>query len=119
MTEDDFLRRAESSLCKLTCIAAETRQVVQSNENVIDGTACSYEDPHGVCVQGRCEPVGCDHRLASTARENECGICNGKASDCSLARRLYSGSPKPRKREREIGSRPTQRLDEGSCTRWR
>jgi hypothetical protein len=74
----------------------ETGEVFHSKENVIDGTLCSYEDPHGICIQGKCQTLGCDKRLGSVARENECGICNGKASDCSVANRHYSGSPRPR-----------------------
>lgn len=47
--------------------------------------------------QGKCQPIGCDKRLGSTATENECGVCHGKPGDCTVASRHYSGAPRPRK----------------------
>jgi len=32
-------------------MAAETGEIVESEDNVMDGTFCSYENPHGICVQ--------------------------------------------------------------------
>jgi len=46
--------------------------------------------------QGQCKTIGCDKRLDSVAKENECGVCNGKAGDCTAASRHYSGAPRPR-----------------------
>ena len=108
----------ESALCRLTCFARETGEVFQSPDNVIDGTPCSYENSHSICIQvesswrlsilrlcpnklrtsqGQCQTMGCDKRLGSSAVENECGVCHGKPGDCAVASRHYSGAPRPRK----------------------
>lgn len=41
----------ESALCRLTCVARETGDIFESPENVVDGTACSYERSNGICIQ--------------------------------------------------------------------
>ena len=81
----------------MTCMAAETGEIVESEDNVIDGTFCSYENPHGICIQGKCQVIGCDKVLNSRATENECGVCNGRAGDCATSSRHYSGRPHHRK----------------------
>lgn len=46
-----------------------------------DGTRCR-SDSLDVCVAGRCEPVGCDGQLYSTAVLDQCGVCNGDGTSC-------------------------------------
>lgn len=41
--------------CHLHCQSKETRDVVFMQRMVLDGTRCSYKDPHSVCVRGECE----------------------------------------------------------------
>lgn len=41
--------------CHLHCQSRETRDVVSMQRMVLDGTRCSYKDPHSVCVRGECE----------------------------------------------------------------
>lgn len=41
----------ESAHCQLTCMARETGEIFESLENVVDGTACSYEKSNGICIQ--------------------------------------------------------------------
>lgn len=41
--------------CHLYCQSKETRDVVLMEKLVLDGTLCSYKDPHSVCVRGECE----------------------------------------------------------------
>lgn len=41
--------------CNLHCQSKETRAVVFMQRAVLDGTRCSYKDPHSVCVRGECE----------------------------------------------------------------
>ncbi|XP_046642903.1 A disintegrin and metalloproteinase with thrombospondin motifs 16-like [Daphnia pulicaria] len=85
----------QSAHCQLTCMARETGEIFESLENVVDGTACSYEKSNGICIQGQCQIMGCDRRLGSPAVENECGVCHGKQGDCAVASRHYSGAPRP------------------------
>ncbi|OCU00941.1 hypothetical protein XELAEV_18006720mg [Xenopus laevis] len=42
-----------------------------------------------MCISGVCQIVGCDHQLGSTAKEDNCGVCNGEGSTCRLVRGTY------------------------------
>lgn len=44
--------------CNLHCQSKETRDVVFMQRVVLDGTRCSYKDPHSVCVRGECKVSG-------------------------------------------------------------
>ena len=56
-------------------------------DNVIDGSPCSYDHPSNICVQGQCVKVGCDKILNSPLQEDQCGICAGDGSKCSVQTR--------------------------------
>ncbi|XP_044061386.1 A disintegrin and metalloproteinase with thrombospondin motifs 2-like isoform X1 [Siniperca chuatsi] len=68
--------------CHLHCQSKETRDVVFMQRMVLDGTRCSYKDPHSVCVRGECEKVGCDNVVGSSKQEDKCGVCGGDNSSC-------------------------------------
>ena len=70
--------------CKLGCYHQQTREYFLTGDNVIDGTACSYDQPSNICVQGACVEVGCDKILGSPVQEDRCGICAGDGSKCAL-----------------------------------
>lgn len=61
---------AANKRCNLHCQSKETRAVALTDRVVLDGTRCSYKDPHSVCVRGECEvsslPVSeCDSSCCS------------------------------------------------------
>ena len=56
-------------------------------DNVLDGTPCSYDHPSNICVQGQCINVGCDRILNSPLQEDQCGICAGDGTKCSVQTR--------------------------------
>ncbi|XP_034037077.1 A disintegrin and metalloproteinase with thrombospondin motifs 2-like isoform X2 [Thalassophryne amazonica] len=68
--------------CHLHCQSKETRDVVYMQRMVLDGTRCSYKDPHSVCVRGECEKVGCNGVVGSSKQEDKCGVCGGDNSNC-------------------------------------
>ncbi|XP_011609041.2 A disintegrin and metalloproteinase with thrombospondin motifs 2-like isoform X2 [Takifugu rubripes] len=68
--------------CNLHCQSKETRSVASTDQVVLDGTRCSYKDPHSVCVRGECEKVGCDGLFGSSKQEDKCGVCGGDNSSC-------------------------------------
>uniref|UniRef100_A0A8C3G4R0 ADAM metallopeptidase with thrombospondin type 1 motif 2 n=1 Tax=Cyclopterus lumpus TaxID=8103 RepID=A0A8C3G4R0_CYCLU len=68
--------------CHLHCQSKESRDVVFMQRVVLDGTRCSYKDPHSVCVRGACEKVGCDGVVGSSKQEDKCGVCEGDNSSC-------------------------------------
>lgn len=52
------VRLTATKRCNLHCQSKETRDVVFMQRVVLDGTRCSYKDPHSVCVRGECEVSG-------------------------------------------------------------
>ncbi|XP_051935869.1 A disintegrin and metalloproteinase with thrombospondin motifs 2-like isoform X1 [Hippocampus zosterae] len=68
--------------CQLHCQSKETQDVVFMQRMVLDGTRCSYKDPHSVCVRGVCEKVGCDGVVGSSKQDDKCGVCGGDSSSC-------------------------------------
>ncbi|XP_049624984.1 A disintegrin and metalloproteinase with thrombospondin motifs 16 [Suncus etruscus] len=78
----------DQDLCKLYCIAEGFDFFFSLSNQVQDGTPCS-ENSRNVCVDGRCEKVGCDNVLGSDAVEDSCGICKGNNSECVTHKGLY------------------------------
>ncbi|XP_047676531.1 ADAMTS-like protein 1 isoform X1 [Tachysurus fulvidraco] len=74
--------------CALKCKAKGTDLVVELAPKVLDGTRC-YTESLDMCISGACQIVGCDHELGSTAKEDNCGVCNGDGSSCRLVRGHY------------------------------
>lgn len=52
------VRPAANKRCNLHCQSKETRSVAFTDRMVLDGTRCSYKEPHSVCVRGECEVSG-------------------------------------------------------------
>uniref|UniRef100_A0A4W5QSG4 ADAM cysteine-rich domain-containing protein n=1 Tax=Hucho hucho TaxID=62062 RepID=A0A4W5QSG4_9TELE len=51
----------------------------------MDGTPCGpYESD--LCVNGRCQKIGCDGIIGSSAREDRCGVCNGDGHSCKIVK---------------------------------
>ncbi|CAG9838524.1 unnamed protein product [Diabrotica balteata] len=75
--------------CKFNCLNGSKKEVFFSNENLMDGTPCSYENEDNICVQGVCHVVGCDGILHSPLRRDRCGVCGGDNSECTEVRRIY------------------------------
>lgn len=69
--------------CKLICISQETKETFVTDDNLIDGTPCSYDVPDGICIQGKCYNIGCDGRLDSGMKKDRCGVCGGDNSNCT------------------------------------
>ncbi|XP_055082566.1 A disintegrin and metalloproteinase with thrombospondin motifs 2-like isoform X1 [Periophthalmus magnuspinnatus] len=78
--------------CRLFCVSAETGAVVNMDRVLHDGTLCSYEDQHSVCVRGDCEHVGCDGQIASDRAEDRCGVCGGDNSSCKVIKGNFTRS---------------------------
>uniref|UniRef100_UPI00398F4A74 ADAMTS-like protein 1 n=1 Tax=Pristiophorus japonicus TaxID=55135 RepID=UPI00398F4A74 len=74
--------------CALKCLAKGTALVVELAPKVLDGTRCYTEALH-MCISGNCQVVGCDHKLGSHAKEDNCGVCSGNGSTCRLVRGQY------------------------------
>ncbi|RVE40154.1 hypothetical protein evm_015196 [Chilo suppressalis] len=67
--------------CELNCMPRGERFYYRQQNKVIDGTRCN-EESFDVCVNGTCQPVGCDMMLGSSAREDKCRVCRGNGANC-------------------------------------
>ncbi|XP_004530678.1 papilin isoform X3 [Ceratitis capitata] len=67
--------------CELNCMPVGERFYYRQKAKVIDGTRCNDRELD-VCVDGQCQPVGCDMMLGSNAKEDKCRKCGGDGSTC-------------------------------------
>uniref|UniRef100_A0A4W3HL18 Si:ch211-267e7.3 n=1 Tax=Callorhinchus milii TaxID=7868 RepID=A0A4W3HL18_CALMI len=76
---DDYINISNKP-CDLQCTTTNgERQLIVPAQ---DGTSCRDRTYQGVCISGRCEPVGCDGLLFSSQRLDKCGLCGGDGSTC-------------------------------------
>ncbi|KAM3865652.1 ADAMTS-like protein 2 [Diretmus argenteus] len=66
--------------CDLQCTTAsgERQLLVPAH----DGTFCRDAKYHGVCIEGICQPIGCDGELYSSKIVDRCGVCGGNGTSC-------------------------------------
>ncbi|XP_071953486.1 ADAMTS-like protein 1 isoform X2 [Antedon mediterranea] len=69
--------------CSLTCREQITGLIEQKGPKVLDGTLCG-PDMLDICINGKCEPVGCDGQLNSISKLDRCGVCNGNGQTCQV-----------------------------------
>ncbi|XP_034027024.1 ADAMTS-like protein 2 isoform X1 [Thalassophryne amazonica] len=77
---DDYVH-ISSNPCDLHCTTTDGQRQLMVMAR--DGTSCKYSSYRGVCVDGKCEPIGCDGVLFSSNTLDKCGICQGDGSSCS------------------------------------
>uniref|UniRef100_A0A3Q3G6A6 ADAM metallopeptidase with thrombospondin type 1 motif, 17 n=1 Tax=Labrus bergylta TaxID=56723 RepID=A0A3Q3G6A6_9LABR len=71
--------------CVLFCSPVGRDVSVLMADRVMDGTPCGpYEAD--LCVNGRCQKIGCDGIIGSLAKEDRCGVCNGDGRSCRIVR---------------------------------
>ncbi|KAG8436791.1 hypothetical protein GDO86_007755 [Hymenochirus boettgeri] len=76
---DDYTS-ISSKPCDLQCTStSRERQLLVPAH---DGTSCRDRTHQGVCISGKCEPVGCDGKLYSARSLDRCGVCGGNGSTC-------------------------------------
>ncbi|KAM6203101.1 LOW QUALITY PROTEIN: A disintegrin and metalloproteinase with thrombospondin motifs 17 [Rhynchocyon petersi] len=69
--------------CELYCSPLGKESPLLVADRVLDGTPCGpYE--MDLCVAGRCQKIGCDGIIGSSAKEDRCGICNGDGKTCRV-----------------------------------
>ncbi|KAF7703183.1 hypothetical protein HF521_022190 [Silurus meridionalis] len=77
--------------CALYCTPVGRDAPVPIAERVLDGTPCGpYETD--LCVHGRCQKIGCDGIIGSSAKEDRCGVCNGDGKSCKIIRGDFNHS---------------------------
>uniref|UniRef100_A0A8C9WI54 ADAM metallopeptidase with thrombospondin type 1 motif, 15a n=1 Tax=Scleropages formosus TaxID=113540 RepID=A0A8C9WI54_SCLFO len=75
--------------CKLICRANGTGYFYVLAPKVVDGTPCSPDSP-SVCVQGKCIKAGCDGKLGSKKKFDQCGVCGGDNRSCKKVSGLFT-----------------------------
>ncbi|XP_052837800.1 protein madd-4 isoform X2 [Drosophila gunungcola] len=60
----------------------EQSVIVQLSARVQDGTRCR-SGSLDMCIQGKCQRVGCDLKIGSTKKIDGCGVCGGDGNSCS------------------------------------
>ncbi|XP_058854884.1 A disintegrin and metalloproteinase with thrombospondin motifs 17-like isoform X1 [Acipenser ruthenus] len=75
--------------CALFCnpLGRDSPELVA--ERVLDGTPCGpYETD--LCVNGKCQKIGCDGVIGSSAKEDRCSVCNGDGKSCKIVKGDFS-----------------------------
>ncbi|KAJ3649041.1 hypothetical protein Zmor_020803 [Zophobas morio] len=87
----------DSDPCALTCKGKPITGDASSDEDPVlvvakladkvhDGTRCR-PGSLDMCIDGKCQRVGCDLKIGSSRQVDACGVCGGDGSSCS--RPLY------------------------------
>ncbi|XP_016410715.1 A disintegrin and metalloproteinase with thrombospondin motifs 17-like [Sinocyclocheilus rhinocerous] len=77
--------------CALYCSPIGSDAPVLVAERVLDGTPCGpYESD--LCVSGKCQKIGCDGIIGSSAKEDQCGVCNGDGKSCWIVKGDFNHS---------------------------
>ncbi|XP_058636642.1 A disintegrin and metalloproteinase with thrombospondin motifs 17 isoform X1 [Onychostoma macrolepis] len=77
--------------CALYCSPIGSDVPVLMAERVLDGTPCGpYESD--LCVSGKCQKIGCDGIIGSSAKEDRCGVCNGDGKSCRIVKGDFNHS---------------------------
>uniref|UniRef100_G3PNV1 PLAC domain-containing protein n=1 Tax=Gasterosteus aculeatus aculeatus TaxID=481459 RepID=G3PNV1_GASAC len=73
--------------CDLQCttISGERQLLVPAH----DGTFCHDAKYLGVCIEGICQPVGCDGQLYGSKAVDRCGVCGGNGTSCQRVSGSY------------------------------
>ncbi|XP_061101931.1 A disintegrin and metalloproteinase with thrombospondin motifs 17 isoform X1 [Conger conger] len=71
--------------CALFCAPMGRDVPIFVSERVLDGTPCGPYDAD-LCVNGKCQKIGCDGVIGSSAKEDRCGVCNGDGKSCKIVK---------------------------------
>ncbi|XP_061612953.1 A disintegrin and metalloproteinase with thrombospondin motifs 17 isoform X3 [Phyllopteryx taeniolatus] len=71
--------------CALFCSPVGRDISVLMADRVMDGTPCGPFEAD-LCVNGRCQTIGCDGVIGSSSKEDVCGVCNGDGRSCTVIR---------------------------------
>ncbi|NWS66116.1 ATL2 protein, partial [Crotophaga sulcirostris] len=76
---DDYISISNKP-CDLQCTTRSGERQLMARAQ--DGTTCKDRTYQGVCINGKCEPVGCDGSLYSPQTMDRCRVCGGDGSTC-------------------------------------
>lgn len=81
--------RGGAEACKLFCRhgwSYSPRGLVK------DGTRCENgaSKSRDMCIEGKCNPVGCDDVVGSQSAVDRCGVCNGDSTSCKAVKKQFT-----------------------------
>ncbi|XP_002067202.3 protein madd-4 isoform X1 [Drosophila willistoni] len=79
---EDISRETAAGNAEETEHYDEQSVIVQLSARVQDGTRCR-SGSLDMCIQGKCQRVGCDLKIGSTKKIDGCGVCGGDGNSCS------------------------------------
>lgn len=91
-----LIKYRELDMCRSHCVTESRENVIYSiMDNLPDGAPCLTADSRGVCVQGTCEPVGCDGVLGRPSYVDECGVWCGSGDSCVRVSSVFKSITHP------------------------
>lgn len=90
----DFAKGNEQ--CRYMCQSEGENFIVSRGAQFVDGTRCELDSPPpfgstAACLGGKCQLFGCDGVLLSGKVQDECGVCGGDGSSCTLTSDTFIG----------------------------
>ncbi|KAI6182267.1 ADAMTS-like protein 1 [Aphelenchoides bicaudatus] len=68
----------QKNSCSVNCALQSKNEILELEILLGDGSGCQRDDAKdGTCLNGKCQPVGCDHIIGSSLVVDQCGVCAG------------------------------------------
>uniref|UniRef100_A0A3B4A1T3 Uncharacterized protein n=1 Tax=Periophthalmus magnuspinnatus TaxID=409849 RepID=A0A3B4A1T3_9GOBI len=82
--------------CRYMCQSDGENFIVSRGSQFVDGTRCEFDSPPpfgsiAACLKGKCQFFGCDGVLLSEKTHDNCGVCGGNGSSCTLTSDSFTG----------------------------
>ena len=82
-------------MCISHCMPTGTSLLHKTDIKLPDGAPCLTQRSQGVCISGRCQPIGCNRQLNAMSKRDECGVWCGNGKSCVSVSGTYSGVDHP------------------------
>ncbi|KAJ9585149.1 hypothetical protein L9F63_003040, partial [Diploptera punctata] len=82
-----FTMNQPDDVCKLYC--ENDKNIIKiMAQRVKDGTPCK-PGTRNLCIAGKCRVVGCDWIIDSDVVEDQCGVCRGDGTQCTIVDKTF------------------------------
>jgi len=83
-----YLSPEPHKVCSLVCKNDAGTSIKVMEQRVKDGTPCK-PGTKDMCLAGQCRAVGCDGNLNSDTVEDQCGVCRGDGTSCTIVEETF------------------------------
>ncbi|CAB3983523.1 A disintegrin and metallo ase with thrombospondin motifs 14 [Paramuricea clavata] len=70
--------------CVVSCVKGGSRKKILMGNVIKNGIRCNDNSALDICIDGECRKVGCDNVLDSGKKFDNCGVCDGDGTLCTL-----------------------------------